>query len=172
MCLANCPLDQRVEFKLALSSDDYWSNDRRSPSPIGRNPSSSFSNSQPLKSRLKLDTAALLCRASNLTDFFFDACVFDLMTSNGDLTFRESAKLALDDIRRHWPPYTKHYESNRSDLTPYKSLGVTGVVANFGAASKISAPKSSSRRLFWQGQVLYVYFTMCVLFLFATIHAN
>jgi len=89
LCLANCPFDERLDYKLALSGDDHWP-PPSSAAGIWDSPSAAAaaaSDVQPTP-RLRLDQAAALCRQANLTDFFFDACAFDLMVSGGDLTFR------------------------------------------------------------------------------------
>lgn len=135
LCLANCPHDQRIDYKQALSSDDRW----------------------PRTTKLQLDSAAALCRAHNLTDFFFDACVFDLMTSNGDLTFRDVAKLALDDIRRHYQPYAKHYEMKRSSLTPYSGQFSVGEEAHKSASVRESHFRSgASNIVFYRASLLII----------------
>lgn len=42
------------------------------------------------------DSAVALCRAINVTDFYFDSCVFDLMTT-GDASFSKAANEAMLD---------------------------------------------------------------------------
>ena len=51
---------------------------------------------------LDLKSAQKLCSEYNITDFYLDSCVFDLMLTN-DLSFRDHAYLALRDLWQNDP---------------------------------------------------------------------
>ncbi len=66
--------------------------------------------------------AGRLCRSANVTDFYFDSCVFDVLmsrTASSRNHFVAASTAALADMRRLFPAYTRHYETNRSSLLIY-----------------------------------------------------
>lgn len=60
------------------------------------------------------------CNHANVTDAFFDACVFDFVIS-GDEKFVTQIANAQDDIIDLYSPYIRHYFTGRQNLTLYDS---------------------------------------------------
>lgn len=108
LCLAGCPASEKINYKEILAYPDYYM--------------AKFGAGKPSMNR---DAAVNVCQKANLTDFFFDSCVFDLLTT-GDVSFVDAAESALIDIRHMYPAYAKHFETNRSDLRLYDELARLG----------------------------------------------
>ncbi|XP_019640937.1 PREDICTED: repulsive guidance molecule A-like isoform X1 [Branchiostoma belcheri] len=87
LCVKGCPLSERIDYVEFL-----------------RNPPQSSSNTVLHRSEIAMpkDMAIQKCRQSNVTDFYLDSCVFDLMTT-GDANFTLAAKSALEDVYRLHP---------------------------------------------------------------------
>lgn len=66
------------------------------------------------------DQASELCRKSQVVDFYFDSCVFDLMTT-GDKNFTIAAHQLVEDLTALTPGIVKTQE-NRTYLTPYEEI--------------------------------------------------
>ncbi len=103
LCLSGCPSQERVAYKEYLASPRIMSERWNSLPP-----------------KMQRSEAVLFCRKSGAMDFYFDACVFDLMIS-GSLAFGEAARDALGDARRLYSPQ-KFFETNRTDLDIYDHL--------------------------------------------------
>ncbi|GFY64366.1 repulsive guidance molecule A [Trichonephila inaurata madagascariensis] len=71
LCVRGCPRKERIDFERLLESKNGPSSD-----------------------------VIAACRALNITDFYFDACVFDLMTT-GDGSFSAAARDAMLDAGPH-----------------------------------------------------------------------
>lgn len=78
LCQSGCPANERVDFA-SFFHDRIHQNDI----------------SQTL-SYLSTKEAISLCLRTNVTDFYFDSCVFDLLTT-GDRRFSQAARLAMLD---------------------------------------------------------------------------
>jgi len=108
LCLTGCPSTERINYKEVLAYPDYYVKKWGARSPA-----------------MNRDQAVDVCRQAGVTDFFFDSCVFDLLMT-GDESFKDSAFVAMQDIRTLYPPYKKHYETRRSDLALYDELAKLG----------------------------------------------
>lgn len=75
-----------------------------------------------------------LCRSANLVDFYFDSCVFDLLTT-GNVTFRIAALTALQDVLKLEPDFHKNGE-NRTTLRIYDNM--YGSVESFRTKSYLN----------------------------------
>ncbi|KAK7085646.1 hypothetical protein SK128_000518, partial [Halocaridina rubra] len=53
-------------------------------------------------SAMTKDKAASFCKEYNITDYYLDSCIFDLVTT-GDLSFRDAAQAVQRDHWRHDP---------------------------------------------------------------------
>lgn len=60
------------------------------------------------------------CNRVNVTDAFFDACVFDFLISNDEMFVAQIAA-AQYDIIDLYAPYIRHYFTGRKNLTLYDS---------------------------------------------------
>ncbi|ESP05563.1 hypothetical protein LOTGIDRAFT_83132, partial [Lottia gigantea] len=81
LCYRGCPLSERINYQEFLASKQ----------DIVDNLSENSANIQMLRK-----DAELICREANVVDFYFDSCVFDLMTT-GDQNFTLAALSALQD---------------------------------------------------------------------------
>ncbi|KAK7065580.1 hypothetical protein SK128_001410, partial [Halocaridina rubra] len=52
--------------------------------------------------RMTTDKAAILCKEYNITDYYLDSCIFDLVTT-GDVSFRIAAQVTQTDHWKHDP---------------------------------------------------------------------
>ncbi|KRZ37516.1 Repulsive guidance molecule A, partial [Trichinella pseudospiralis] len=104
LCLTGCPAGERLDYKEMLADPE-----RLLPALGVTGPA------------MRRYSAERLCKEAGAADFFFDACVFDLLVS-GDQQYRHSAALALRDIRQLYPAYSRNYETNRTDLRLYDML--------------------------------------------------
>lgn len=100
LCVRGCPKSEIIDFKKVLALKEKQ-----------------VSDSDVNMSRQEAED---LCRSANLVDFYFDSCVFDLLTTGND-TFRFSAISALQDVRKSDPDFQKNSE-NRTRLTIYDKM--------------------------------------------------
>lgn len=82
LCVKGCPVKERIDYNSFLSNPSRWIK------------SVAGSDVQPALSK---SVAVLECRKRNITDYYFDSCVFDLLTT-GDTSFLETAELAQKDV--------------------------------------------------------------------------
>lgn len=103
LCVSGCSRYQTVPLKESLAAPESFAQCYHSPVRIER------------------EFAVERCRSVGVTDFFFDACVFDLMFT-GDVRLAQMAAYAQSDIVKLYPPYEKHYSTGRADLAVYDNL--------------------------------------------------
>lgn len=84
LCVRGCPSREIIDYQkfLALKEDEV----------------------QERNVNMTRKYAAELCRSANLVDFYFDSCVFDLLTT-GNETFKLSARSALQDVLKLHPDF-------------------------------------------------------------------
>ncbi|GAB6032384.1 hypothetical protein CHUAL_011023 [Chamberlinius hualienensis] len=109
LCSNGCPSSEQIPYKkmLALASPKHKAAVSRSNSAISR------------------DEAIVRCKEYNVTDFYFDSCVFDLMTT-GDEGFGEAASKALLDLWRFNPKLAAE-QRNRTVLSVPLEVPENGV---------------------------------------------
>ena len=112
LCNTGCPRSELIDYKSFLAQHKTRlkdSSDVKTPDVVSsRGPSG-----------LTRDKAEKRCRAVGLMDFYFDSCVFDLLTT-GDSNFTVAAYHALHDVQRLVPDM-KPLE-NRTDLAVFDRL--------------------------------------------------
>ena len=86
LCTNGCPANELVDY------ETYFENDVNSVESGYDKDLTSISK------RIAME----ICENANLTDFFFDSCVFDLMTT-GNNEFSEAAMLAMMDAKTYDP---------------------------------------------------------------------
>lgn len=86
LCINGCPADELVDY------ETYFENEVNSVESVYDNDLTFISK------RIAME----ICENANLTDFFFDSCVFDLMTT-GNKEFSEAAILAMMDAKTYDP---------------------------------------------------------------------
>lgn len=97
LCVKGCPASEQIDFQAFLS---------RSGKLGGALEQSGTS--------MSAEEAISKCRENNVTDFYFDSCVFDLITT-GDAKFSDAASTALRDILTLSPDAASSHE-NRTFL--------------------------------------------------------
>ncbi len=88
------------------------------------------------------------CREALVVDFYYDSCVFDLMTT-GDVNFTRAAQQALTDVLRLYPQAAKMHR-NRTTLPhagkPHPSAATSSYVTVQRTSSQSSCYFSSLQR--------------------------
>lgn len=100
LCVRGCPKSEIIDYKKFLALKEKQ-----------------VSESDVNMSRQEAED---LCRSANLVDFYFDSCVFDLLTTGND-TFIYSALSALQDVLKSDPDFQRNSE-NRTKLTIYDKM--------------------------------------------------
>lgn len=95
LCTKGCPKSEIIDYQRYLA---YKKKDRSSNNSVN----------------MTREEALALCRSANLVDFYLDSCVFDLLTT-GNETFKYAAQLALQDVLKLDPNFSKTQE-NRTTL--------------------------------------------------------
>ncbi|XP_006823393.1 repulsive guidance molecule A-like [Saccoglossus kowalevskii] len=98
LCVKGCPHQEKIDFNELLSS-----------------PNQIKDTSGLVMSK---ETAIAKCLEANVTDFYFDSCVFDLITT-GDVNFTMAAKKALKDYQELLPNANVH--RNRTTDVPLQN---------------------------------------------------
>ncbi|VBB32444.1 unnamed protein product, partial [Acanthocheilonema viteae] len=102
ICTSGCSRSDMVKLEEALAN------------PI------SFTRCHGVHVKIPLKIAIERCSRANITDAFFDACVFDFLIS-GDEMFIAQIADAQYDIINLYSPYIRHYFTGRQNLTLYDS---------------------------------------------------
>ncbi|CAG9540522.1 unnamed protein product [Cercopithifilaria johnstoni] len=102
ICTTGCSRSDMIKLEEALAN------------PI------SFTRCHGIRMKIPLKVAIERCNRANITDAFFDACVFDLLIS-GDEIFVAQIADAQYDIIDLYSPYIRHYFTGRQNLTLYDS---------------------------------------------------
>lgn len=99
LCVQGCPNNERIDY------NKYFSEVRRTNH----------------NTKMSLSKATEICRGASLVDFYFDFCVFDLLTT-GDENFTAAAYQAWQDLIELDPELRKT-QVNRTELPPDTSGG-------------------------------------------------
>uniref|UniRef100_A0A0R3S4P5 RGM domain family member B n=1 Tax=Elaeophora elaphi TaxID=1147741 RepID=A0A0R3S4P5_9BILA len=102
ICTSGCSWSDTVKLEEALAN------------PI------SFTRCHGVRMKIPLKIATDRCSRANVTDAFFDACVFDFLI-NGDEMYVAQIADAQSDIIDLYSPYIRHYFTGRQNLTLYDS---------------------------------------------------
>uniref|UniRef100_A0A915Q349 RGM domain family member B n=1 Tax=Setaria digitata TaxID=48799 RepID=A0A915Q349_9BILA len=102
ICTSGCSRSETIKLEEALAN------------PI------SFTRCHGVRVKIPLKIAIERCSGANVTDAFFDACIFDLLIS-GDEMFVAQIADAQRDITNLYSPYIQHYFTGRQNLTLYDS---------------------------------------------------
>lgn len=131
LCVTGCPVSQRIGYKEVLAYPEYFIRTLAgSDDETGR-------DVQPAMLRQEAEDA---CRAAGVTDFYFDSCVFDLLLT-GDKKLTSAAAAAQEDVHILYPPYRRHFETNRTSLTLYETLGQAALSKDASQQFKRLSPK-------------------------------
>ncbi|BFY98696.1 hypothetical protein BsWGS_01736 [Bradybaena similaris] len=108
LCVRGCPQSEIINYQ------EYLAIRKHVPSAHG---SPSMHTSGEPRPAMARSHAEKVCRDANLTDFYFDSCVFDLMAT-GDQNFTLSAMSSLMDVLKLHPSAARTM-NNRTDLVKY-----------------------------------------------------
>ncbi|XP_052098427.1 repulsive guidance molecule A-like isoform X1 [Mytilus californianus] len=92
LCVQGCPINERINYK------QYFSEVQRTNK----------------HSKMALSKALKMCRDASVVDFYFDSCVFDLLTT-GDENFTAAAYQAWQDLIE-LNPELRQTQDNRTEL--------------------------------------------------------
>ena len=113
LCVSGCPESERINYQEYLAQR--------------RNRITSLSGNDAIVVMPRAE-AHRICREAQVVDFYFDSCVFDLMTT-GDRNFTLAAVSALNDVLQLDPELRKS-QPNRTDFRPYDKLYGNGARAS------------------------------------------
>lgn len=82
LCVRGCPAPERIDHRHVLAHPTSLRDQHGKPQQMA----------------MSRDAAIALCKRQNVTDFYFESCIFDLMTT-GDLSFGQAASEAMRDGR-------------------------------------------------------------------------
>ncbi|EFO15281.2 hypothetical protein LOAG_13231 [Loa loa] len=102
ICTSGCSRSETIKLEEALAN------------PL------SFTRCYGVRMKIPLKIAIERCKHVNVTDAFFDACIFDFLIS-GDEMFVAQIANAQYDIIDLYSPYIRHYFTGRQNLTLYDS---------------------------------------------------
>ena len=100
LCVMGCPRNERINYRKLVAQKHIRLKGM---------------NGEMLTRTMSRDEAVSKCREANVVDFYFDSCVFDLMTT-GDTNFTVAAHKAFEDILRLHPE-KKHTNRTHVDLS-------------------------------------------------------
>ncbi|GAB1610215.1 RGM domain family member B-like [Argonauta hians] len=101
LCVNGCPKAQQIDYKSFLAQQQEKIKEYERDNKIA----------------MPRTEAEHACRKANVANFYFDSCVFDLMTT-GDNNFTAAAYNAWQDLLKLNPEVTKN-RRNRTDLKVY-----------------------------------------------------
>lgn len=133
LCLSGCGASQRIGYKEVLAYPEYFV----------RTLATSAESTGDVQPAMPRAEAEELCKVAGVTDFYFDSCVFDLLLT-GDRHFPAAAAAAQEDVRSLYPPYRRHFETNRTSLDLYDSLGQAALSKEASQYRRLSAVEPSS----------------------------
>lgn len=104
LCTRGCPKTEQIDYKVFLAKKRHQLDELETSNKVS----------------MSRNDAEILCRKEKVVDFYYDSCVFDLMTT-GNLNFTRSAKKALQDVLHLTPDAIKMHK-NRTDLKEYDEI--------------------------------------------------
>lgn len=117
LCVKGCPVKQQINYNNFLADPN-----RYIKSIAGEKIELALSKSEAISK----------CKMNNVTDYYFDSCVFDLLTT-GDVSFLETAEMAQHDVLTLHP-------NPRAILKNRTHLLSNNIYRNSGRNSDNSAP--------------------------------
>ncbi|XP_069138024.1 repulsive guidance molecule A-like [Argopecten irradians] len=106
LCVRGCPQQERINYQKYLAEKK-----NKILPPTGVSSDSI---------EMQRSDAVRLCKQAKVVDFYFDSCVFDLMTT-GDKVFTVSAYQAWQDLIE-LTPEMRQTQTNRTDLSRYDNM--------------------------------------------------
>ena len=113
LCQKGCPKSERIDYKAILTYKNTRLKHLAPPSPSSSASATADPRATP-EYNMDVGHAQSRCRREGVVDFYFDSCVFDLLTT-GDLNFTKAAAHALQDVLTLYPQGAKLH-SNRTTL--------------------------------------------------------
>lgn len=182
LCVKGCPLSERIDISGVLLGHGHHhhagsgSNAHTTSRHTGMPSSGRFHRSQttsaevPLHSKgMQRDAALALCREYNLTDYYLDSCMFDLMTT-GDPSFSLAASRAQLDFM-NLVPEAVHRLANRTwPHSSASSMAAGSSSSNSASLGSLSSSASSPlliREAHGPGRPLPPITTACLLLIWS-----
>ena len=123
LCASGCPTQERINYQKYLA--------QQKNQVLNVTPDSAGSGGVVMT---RTD-AVELCKQANVVDFYFDSCVFDLMTT-GDKDFTAAAYQAWQDLIE-LTPGLQMSQTNRTDLTKYDQIHSGQAVTTSACGTRI-----------------------------------
>ena len=100
LCVRGCPVSELIEYREYLAQKHVRLK--------------SLTEDSSVKVAMSRSVAEAKCSEAHVVDFYYDSCVFDLMTT-GDSNFTQAAQSALSDVLRLYPQAARMHR-NRTSL--------------------------------------------------------
>lgn len=135
LCVKGCPLSERIDVStVLLGGHHHHHSGAGQRHQRGTRFHRSGSAPEPLHKGMHRDDALALCREYNLTDYYLDSCMFDLITT-GDPNFSLAASRAQSDYlsllpearlaNRTWPLSSATHLSSSGGASQQGSLSAS-----------------------------------------------
>ncbi|XP_023211580.1 repulsive guidance molecule A-like [Centruroides sculpturatus] len=121
LCAKGCPKQERIDYSRLFSLPNQWI-------PIVTKNG---------KATITVQQAAKMCREFNVTDFYFDACIFDLLTT-GDSSFSQAARQAMKDVIALYPSSVGMPNNQSFFLSGRINLDERGILINKSSQTAFS----------------------------------
>ena len=134
LCVRGCPHSERINYRefIALRSTRLKPQRQKQEGTAVASATEVTSSAD----EMARDKAAAHCRDAGVVDYFFDACVFDLV-STGDLNFTQAARHAQRDTLRLLPESAGELR-NRTSLAELDRLYSNGARRTSGGACVVT----------------------------------
>lgn len=139
LCVKGCPQSEQINYREYLAHK--------------HSRLKALTEQSDMEIAMNRDLAEAKCREANVVDFYYDSCVFDLMTT-GDSNFTQAAHSALQDVLRLYPQAAKMHK-NRTSLEEIDKQ------YSSSAAHSVFSWRSSSRNYSLQRTSQYLLLVLC-----------
>lgn len=157
LCVRGCPVSEIIDYREYLAQKHVRLK--------------ALSEDSSAKVAMSRSAAEAKCRDAHVVDFYYDSCVFDLMTT-GDSNFTEAAHSALRDVLRLYPEAAKMHR-NRTSLQQLDKQYSSGAAASSFVLHRTSSQSNTYTYSSLQRTSQYVLLALCTMLITAwTRHFN
>ena len=146
LCVRGCPASELIDYREYLAQKHVRLK--------------SLTEDRNVKVAMSRNVAEAKCKDAHVVDFYYDSCVFDLMTT-GDTNFTQAAQSALSDVLRLYPVAAKMHK-NRTSLDPMDQPYSSAAASSF-MVSRTSLQSNCISSL--QRTSQYVMLVLCTMLL-------
>ena len=145
LCVKGCPASERIDVATVLLGSGHGRHPSMTSSGRFYRSQTSESPSSLVKGMTR-DAALSLCREYNLTDYYLDSCMFDLMTT-GDPSFSLAASRAQTDYFSLLPDAANRLANRTWPLGTSSSSSSSSTASRGSLSSSASSAVRSARLL-------------------------